>query len=186
MSRGGTKAEQGPPPAAVSPAASRVGNEGRQGCGRVTAPDHPGGAVMRSATARQLATMRDYLDELRPAAGCAFEALDRWHDVELTYTSLAIEGNLLTREETAAVLEHGLPIGGAKPLRDYQAAVGHMRALSHARALARDAAPIREVEVCRIHEFVLDGIDRAGAGRYSRRRRRLDCRPGSRCACRPL
>ena len=146
----------------------------------MTDPEHDG-AILDRGIVRQLAAMRDYLDELRPGAGRALEALERWHDVELTYTSLAIEGSLLTRAETAAVLEHGLPTDGAKPLHDHQAAIGHMQALNHVRALARDAAPIREVEVRRIHALVLSGIDpgtaeagpHRGAGCYSSRPRRI-------------
>lgn len=39
------------------------------------------------------------LDRLRPVAGCGFEVLSSWYDVELTYSSNAIEGNTLTQNE---------------------------------------------------------------------------------------
>ena len=117
---------------------------------------------------RQIAAAKALLDALRPAALRSLEALDRWHDVELTYTSNAIEGSTLTRAETATVIEKGLTIG-AKPLRDYLAAVGHMEALGYVRALARTADPL----VRRIHELVLGNVDREGAGRYSRHQRQI-------------
>lgn len=39
------------------------------------------------------------------------ENLEEWFRVELTYTSNAIEGNTLTRRETALVVEKGITVG---------------------------------------------------------------------------
>jgi hypothetical protein len=61
---------------------------------------------------------KDALDRLRPLTERSLAALAAWYDVELTYTSNAIEGNTLTRSETAIVIEKGLTIGG-KPLKDH-------------------------------------------------------------------
>ena len=58
------------------------------------------------------------LDKLRPASRQGLANLAAWYDVELTYTSNAIEGNTLTRSETAIVLEKGITVSG-KPLRDH-------------------------------------------------------------------
>ncbi len=63
------------------------------------------------------------LDALRPLSGPSLAALDAWYDVELTYTSNALEGNTLTRSETAIVLEKGLTVSG-KPLKDHLEAQG--------------------------------------------------------------
>ncbi len=128
--------------------------------------------MRQDAVNGEIAAAKACLDALRPAALRLLEALDRWHDVELTYTSNAIEGSTLTRAETATVIEKGLTIG-AKPLRDYLAAVGHMEALGYVRALARTADPVREIDVRRIHELVLGNVDREGAGRYSRHQRQI-------------
>ena len=38
--------------------------------------------------------------------------LHEWFRVELTYTSNALEGNTLTRRETAMVVEKGITVGG--------------------------------------------------------------------------
>src|ERR1700689_954706 len=54
--------------------------------------------------------------------------LDDWFRVELTYTSNAIEGNTLTRAETAVVLDKGLTVTG-KPLKDHIEAANHAAAL---------------------------------------------------------
>mgnify|MGYP003474340028 CR=1 FL=1 len=45
------------------------------------------------------------LDAKRPFPHEATRNLDEWFNVELTYSSNAIEGNTLTRAETAVVLE---------------------------------------------------------------------------------
>jgi len=60
---------------------------------------------------------KEKLDALRPLSQEALAQLEAWYDVELTYTSNAIEGNTLTRQETALVLEKGLTVRG-KPLKD--------------------------------------------------------------------
>lgn len=52
------------------------------------------------------------LDRLRPILGDALRRLQKYYDVEPTYTSNAIEGNTLTRRETAELIEHGVTVGG--------------------------------------------------------------------------
>lgn len=112
------------------------------------------------------------LDGLRPLAGESLAALARWYDVELTYTSNAIEGSTLTRSETAVVVEKGITIGG-KPLRDHLEALDHMDALAFVRVLAASAEPLREGDVREIHRLVLARSDPDEAGRYSARQRRV-------------
>ena len=58
------------------------------------------------------------LDRLRPLSPRSATELDRWYNVEISYTSNALEGNTLTRTETAVVLEKGITVSG-KPLRDH-------------------------------------------------------------------
>jgi cell filamentation protein, protein adenylyltransferase len=57
------------------------------------------------------------LDRLRPLSAGALAQLEKYYDIELTYTSNAIEGNTLTHRETAEVIEHGITVGG-KSLRE--------------------------------------------------------------------
>ena len=84
------------------------------------------------------------LDRLRPLRPKSLEALAAWYEVELTYTSNAIEGNTLSRSETAIVLEKGITIGG-KPLKDHLEALGHRDALAFVRTLAAAAETVREI-----------------------------------------
>ncbi len=67
-----------------------------------------------------IAAKKAQLDALRPMSGGALRALQKWYDVDLTYTSNAIEGNTLTLRETAEVIEHGITVGGNdNPLNRY-------------------------------------------------------------------
>lgn len=112
------------------------------------------------------------LDAQRPLEGRALEVLEAWYDVELTYTSNALEGNTLTRSETAIVLEKGITVRG-KPLKDHQEAVDHRDALAFMREIARDPRPLAERDVRDLHRMVTSSTLKDEAGRYSNAPRRI-------------
>ena len=116
------------------------------------------------------------LDTLRPLSASSLAALDAWYDVELTYTSNALEGNTLTRSETAIVLEKGFTVSG-KPLKDHLEAQGHQEALLYVRQLAGNGEPLREMDIRNLHRLVLQRIDPEEAGRYSTRQRLISGSP---------
>lgn len=114
----------------------------------------------------KLTQKKGRLDKLRPLAPQLVKNLDDWFKVELTYTSNAIEGNTLTRQETAVVIEKGLTIGG-KSLKEHLEATNHATALDFVRSLVkRKPASLTEREILTIHEIILKGIDDANAGVY--------------------
>jgi len=112
------------------------------------------------------------LDALRPLVGDALRHLQRVWDVELTYTSNAIEGNTLTLRETAEVIAHGITVGG-KPLKDHLEAVDHYDAVGWMRALAAQSTPIGEETVCALHRRIVLRSEPSIAGIYSNHRRRI-------------
>ena len=120
----------------------------------------------------RIAALKQRLDAVRPLAERSVEALDAWYDVELTYSSNAIEGNTLTRQETALVLEKGITIGG-RSLKEHMEALDHRDALVFARALASGAEALDEEAVCRLHRWVLYRSNPAEAGLYSQFQRRI-------------
>lgn len=124
----------------------------------------------------QLAPKKAELDTLRPITRESAAALEQWYDVELTYTSNAIEGNTLTRSETAIVLEKGFTIGG-KPLRDHMEVVGHKDALDYVHALTQRNEPVREMDVRHIHQLIVGRSDPEHAGSYSRHQRMMSGSP---------
>ena len=129
------------------------------------------GAVMETIDDMLSARKAD-LDKLRPLARKSLAALSSWYDVELTYSSNAIEGNTLTRSETAIVLEKGITVGG-KSLKDHMEAVGHKDALDYVRSLAGRKEPIRENDVRQIHGLILGRVDPSEGGRYSDHQRQI-------------
>lgn len=105
------------------------------------------------------------LDRLRPLPADVVRNLDAWFRVELTYTSNALEGNTLSRRETAVVLEKGLTVGG-KTLKEHLEATNHARAIDFVSTLVDSRRIVSEQQLLRLHELVLEGIDDANAGRY--------------------
>ena len=121
---------------------------------------------------REIEENKRRLDALRPLTAKSLRALEAWYDVELTYTSNAIEGNTLTRAETAIVLEKGLTVRG-KPLKDHLEAIDHKDALDYVRQLAGRDEPIREADIRQIHRLVLARSQPGEAGRYARHQRQI-------------
>ena len=119
-----------------------------------------------------IAQKKKQLDALRPLGGPALLQLQKHYDVELTYTSNAIEGNTLTLRETAEVIEHGITVGG-KSLRDHLEAVDHYDALLWMRELAATAASIGEDVVREVHRRIVVRSQPQIAGLYSLLPRRI-------------
>lgn len=92
--------------------------------------------------------------------------MEEWFKVELTYTSNAIEGNTLTRQETALVIDKGLTVEG-KTLKEHLEAQNHAQALAYIKTLASlKRNSLTEKHILNIHEIILDKIDDRHAGRY--------------------
>ena len=113
-----------------------------------------------------LTEKKQRLDRFRPLPNVLVRNLEDWFRVELTYTSNAIEGNTLTRHETALVVEKGLTVGG-------KSLVEHLEATNHACALDwvqeqvnRKPGSFKQEDILQIHNMILRGIDDANAGCY--------------------
>lgn len=97
----------------------------------------------------------------------ALSNLERSYDLEITYTSNAIEGNVLSLFETTLVIEKGVAIGG-KPLKDQLEALDHYDAIRYVRTLARDnKTPLIETDVRNLHRLVVQRSRHDIAGRYA-------------------
>lgn len=89
----------------------------------------------------------------------------KWLKTELTYTSNHIEGNTLTREETALTIEEGIT-SGSKPLKDYIEAKNHAEAFEYILALINEEKISYEKVILDIHSIILNGINDEFKGRY--------------------
>ena len=104
--------------------------------------------------AQDIAAKKAELDRLRLRAPCGLTNLEHSYDLELTYTSNAIEGNTLTAVETTLVIEQGITVAG-KPLRDHLEAIDHYDAIRYVRELAQQTTPLTEMDVRNLHRLVV-------------------------------
>ena len=114
----------------------------------------------------RIAAKKAELDRLRPVVGAGLGNLEHIHDLELTYTSNAIEGNTLSAAETTLVIEKGITIGG-KPLKDHLEAIDHYEAIRYVRALARRGTSLTEADLRQLHHLVVQRSHPEIAGRYA-------------------
>jgi len=109
---------------------------------------------------------KERLDKLRPLSPQALTALEHYYDIELTYTSNAIEGNTLSPVETTLVIEKGITVGG-KPLKDHLEALDHYDAIRYVRELARAPTGLTESDVRNLHRLVTQRSAPEIAGKYA-------------------
>lgn len=114
----------------------------------------------------KLTQKKNELDNFRPLPRELVNNLDDWFRVELTYTSNAIEGNTLTRRETAVVIEKGLTVGG-KSLKEHLEATNHAKALDFVHDIInKNSTQVTSKNILAIHDIILKGIDDSNAGQY--------------------
>lgn len=96
---------------------------------------------------------KEELAKRRPLTEGELKRLQEEFLLEFTYNSNAIEGNTLTLQETAMVLE-GITID-KKPLKDHLEAIGHKEAFDFVKELVSDKIRISERVIKDIHSLVL-------------------------------
>ena len=101
----------------------------------------------------EIDALKAELDRRRPLTQGELERLREEFLIEYTYNSNAIEGNTLTLQETALVLE-GVTID-KKPLKDHLEAVGHRDAFLFVQELVQNKVPFSEYVIKQIHTLVL-------------------------------
>ena len=108
---------------------------------------------MNDSLLNQLAEKKEKLDSFRPLPFELIKNLDDWIKVELTYASNAIEGNTLTRKETALVVEKGLTVEG-KTITEHLEAVNHIKAIEFIKKLSnKTSKKITESDILEIHRI---------------------------------
>jgi Fic family protein len=120
----------------------------------------------------RIAAKKAVLDQVRRDAWRSVANFDHSQDLELTYTSNAIEGNTLTAVETTMVIEQGVTIAG-KPLRDHLEALDHFDAIRYVRELAGAPAPLSQMDIRNLHRLVMLRSNPDIAGQYANQGRYL-------------
>lgn len=121
---------------------------------------------MLTAIINRIEEKKAKLDQLRPLSPGALTNLEHAFDLELVYTSNAIEGNTLTQIETNLVVEKGITIGGKK-LKHHLEAVDHYEAILYVREIAGQTPPLTEFDVRNLHALVMKRSEPEIAGRYA-------------------
>lgn len=119
--------------------------------------------------AQQMANVeakKSRLDSLRPLRREVIERLEHYYNIELTYTSNAVEGNTLSAVETTVVIEQGITIAG-KPLKDHLEALDHYDAIRYVRELGGAKGPLTESDIRNLHHLVMRRSRPEIAGRYA-------------------
>lgn len=115
---------------------------------------------------KQLEAKKKRLDRYKPFQNELIKNLEEWFRIELTYTSNAIEGNTLTRQETAMVVEEGLTVQG-KSLTEHQEAINHAEAFDYIKTLVdKKSQGLTAKDILDIHSIILNKIDDTNKGRY--------------------
>jgi len=115
---------------------------------------------------QRLLTKKQLLDSYRPLQNELIKNLEEWFRIELTYTSNAIEGNTLTRQETAMVVEEGLTVQG-KSLTEHQEAINHAQAFDYIQTLVnKKRQQLTANDLLDIHSLTLNKIDDINKGSY--------------------
>lgn len=105
------------------------------------------------------------LSTIRPLPNEAIKKIQDAIEIEYTYDSNRIEGNTLTLQETALVVNEGVTISG-KSMLEHLEAINHSEAIDFIKGIAGRSEPISERTIKDIHAIVLHGIDRENAGKY--------------------
>ena len=102
----------------------------------------------------EIDVFKEQLSSLRPLPEEALKKIQDALDIEYTYESNRIEGNTLTLQETALVVNEGVTISG-KSMREHLEAINHAEAISYIKDIAKQDIEISERTIKEIHACLL-------------------------------
>ena len=114
---------------------------------------------------KQIDKLKKQLDDLRPLPKEQLENLDEYFRIQYTYDSNRIEGNTLTLQETALVVDKGITIGG-KSVHEHLEAINHSEAVELIIELVQNKTDLTEYILKQLHGLILRGINKNNAGKY--------------------
>jgi len=112
----------------------------------------------------EIGNLQIQIDKLKPLSKEQLNELKKYYKIGLTYSSNALEGNLLTESETKIVIEDGLTVNG-KPLKDHFEANGHAKAYDFLYELIKKNY-LQEQYLKQLHKLFYQSIDAQNAGKY--------------------
>lgn len=109
--------------------------------------------------------LKQELDKHRPLNFTQLQKINEAINLEYTYDSNRIEGNTLTLQETALVVQKGITVSG-KNLTEHLEAINHYEAIEFIQKIVSEKTELSERILKDIHALILRGIDRDNAGKY--------------------
>ncbi len=124
-------------------------------------------SIMDARLAARLQQKKARVDGYRPLPAGTVARLNEDLKIMLTHHSMAIEGNTLTLNETALVIEYGMTVGGHS-LREYKETENHARVYEYVVSLvAGSLEPITQETILTLHQLMMSGIlDEAQTGAW--------------------
>ncbi|MDR2472698.1 MAG: Fic family protein [Tannerella sp.] len=116
-------------------------------------------------TLAQADKLKARLQTARPLDVEALAKIKAAFEIEYTFESNKIEGNTLTLQETALVVNEGVTIGG-KSMREHLETINHAQAVEFIKEVASNEIDITERTIREIHAIILHGINKEQAGKY--------------------
>jgi len=117
------------------------------------------------ALLQQTDSLKSRLQTIRPLPAEALNKIKAAFEMEYTFESNRIEGNTLTLQETALVVNEGITIGG-KSMTEHLEAINHAQAIEFIKDIACSDIAINERTIKEIHALILHGINKEQAGKY--------------------
>ncbi len=114
---------------------------------------------------KQIDKLKKQLDALRPLPKEQLENLDEYFRIQYTYDSNRIEGNTLTLQETALIVNQGITISG-KSVHEHLEAINHSEAVELIIDLVQNKTDLTEYILKQLHGLILRGINKNNAGKY--------------------
>ena len=127
-----------------------------------------GGLDISEAIKNQLVEvdeLKSQWNQSHPLNQTQLRRMEEYFDINYTYESNRIEGNTLTLQETALVMNEGLTIGG-KSMREHLEVINHAEAIDFVRKLIESKEKLTRRTLLEIHRLVLKEIDKENAGVY--------------------
>lgn len=115
----------------------------------------------------EISNLKAKIDTIGPIDPAQTRNIDDWYRIELTYTSNALEGSTLSRQETAMVVEKDISPEG-KSLQELLEAKNHAKAFDFIRSKIADIRSFGDITVSfilDIHGKILQKIDDTNAGK---------------------
>jgi Fic family protein len=116
---------------------------------------------------QELDVLKKEIKKNHPLNETQLKKLQEYFNISYTYESNRIEGNTLSLQETALVVNKGITIAG-KSMREHLEAINHSEALEYIQDVANSKTEVTERLIKELHYLVLKTIDKENAGQYRR------------------